>query len=293
MTNLKIYTLPVEEKFMPRNHIQYYPIHNKRYYSVEQDFFDYLNNNPELLTDNPKEADWHYLPIFWDNFYGLRNHSLDDAPEVQIQFHISIIDDRKTFTICKYAPGTHIKTGKMILFSCSRNSEKDIDIPLLCDKHQFSTNSKKKFLASFVGLIWTHEIRDALKSYYAKNERVEIIDANKNTQLFVNTMLESYIALCPRGTGTGSFRFYEAMQLGIVPFWVGNIDSRPFKKYIDWDSISFFSNTVEGVDKILNEYANKLEELLEKGRRAKQVFEDELYYQKWCKYVLMELENLK
>jgi len=292
MTSLKIYILPVEEEFMPRNHIQYYPIHNKRFYGVEQDFLDYLNVNSELLTNNPKEADWHYLPIFWNNFYGLRDHSLDDVPEVQSQIDSAVIDDNKTFTVCEYAPGTHVETGRMILFSVSWKSEKDINIPLLCDKHQVLTIPKKKFLASFVGLIWTHEIRSSLRNYYIKNDSIKIVKSNKNTQLFIDTMLESYIALCPRGTGTGSYRFYEAMQLGVVPFLVGDIDVRPFKKYIDWDSISFFSNTVEGVDKILNEYTNRLEELLEKGCRAKQVFENELYYQKWCKYALRELENL-
>ena len=296
MTNLKIYILPVEKKFMPEMSDNIYPFRNKTAYGVEQDFFIYLNNHPELCVYNPQEADWHYLPVFWFNFYRNYSDPLPAIPEVQSQVDKVIIDSKKTFTICQYNPGILVDAGQTVLFLSSRKSDGGIDIPLLCDRHQVPISCEKKFLASFVGLLWTHEIRAKLKNYFQKDESIKIIGTKKNVQLFVqlfiDAMIKSYIALCPRGTGGDSFRFYEAMDFSVVPFFIGDIDCRPFKKYIDWNSISFFANTVEGVNEILDKYANSLEELLEIGSKAKQVFENEIYYQKWCKYVLKELEDV-
>ena len=107
---------------------------------------------------------------------------------------------------------------------------------------------------------------------------------NLNTQA-------SYIALAPRGTSCNSFRFFEAMQFGVAPLLLGDVDARPFKQYIDWDSISYFASTVDELDNILSKLNKK--EALQKGKNAAAAFKNELYYQQWCKYVIKELDGIK
>ena len=101
-------------------------------------------------------------------------------------------------------------------------------------------------------------------------------------------MANSKIALCPRGYGGSSFRFYEAMQLGAIPFLIGDIDTRPFKNYIDWDSCSLYLETPNMIkpflENITDEKLDKLSENLPKVW-------DKIKYGSWGKYVIKEIEN--
>jgi hypothetical protein len=102
--------------------------------------------------------------------------------------------------------------------------------------------------------------------------------------------MASYVALSPRGTSCNSFRFFEAMQLGVAPCLIGDADVRPFKQFIPWDAISYYVSSVDELEALLLKLDKK--EAIEKGKKAYRYFKKELYYQKWCKYVLSELENI-
>ena len=102
-------------------------------------------------------------------------------------------------------------------------------------------------------------------------------------------MLKSYISLCPRGFGISSFRLYESLFLGVTPLVVGGFDSRPFRKWINWDRFSFYTDNLETVTNIIEKTST--DELLEMGKNAKKVFRENLDFQNWCKYILMRLEE--
>jgi len=117
--------------------------------------------------------------------------------------------------------------------------------------------------------------------------------ANNGTEYFIDLMISSYIALCPRGQGAQSFRFYEAMQLETVPLYISDLDCRPFKKWIDWNKCSFW---VENANN-LSSYLRGLEisygdDLRIKGQNAKYAYDKFLSYGNWCPYVIKELELL-
>ncbi len=121
-------------------------------------------------------------------------------------------------------------------------------------------------------------------------EDTPVYDQQKPAKYFVRNLLESYIALCPRGYGGSSFRFFEAMQLGVVPFLIGDLDTRPFKRFIAWENISFFAESAAHLDTFFTSLGQK--ELLVMGKRAAEVYRQSLAYQKWCPYVLRELQSL-
>lgn len=288
---MKIYIIPVEEKFRPKKQFFRYPMHNKDY-GVEQDFYKYLIENKELITHSPQEADWHYLPIFWTRWHLNHNYAKEGLEELQEEVNKKIIDDLKTFIICQYDNGPIIDLKKSIQFLASRKTEKGIDIPLISSHHKLPFFiPSKKYLASFVGRISTHELRKEMLDNLSNMDGILIINKSINPRYFVKKILSSYISLCPRGYGGSSFRFFESMQLGIVPLLIGQPDTRPFKKFIDWDIISLYSKDVANLKEII--LSKRPEELIEMGKKAKEIFIENLTYQKWCSYVIKELELMK
>ena len=284
----KIYILPVNPVFQPKRACITYPCHDNGY-TIEEDFLAYLDQHPELLTDNFEDGDWYYLPIFWTNW--LVNHKFGEVDLCKLQDEVNrcIIDDSKTFTICRYSDGPKVQIGKMIQFLCSRKTRVGIDIPHVCAPHKLpSILPEKKYLASFAGNIGTHKIRIRMAENFKNSQDILFVSRSGDEHYFVQTILESYVALSPRGYGGSSFRFYEAMQLGIVPFLIGDIDHRPFKKFIDWNKISFYASDEVGLEEILRKIDKQ--QAIEMGITAQKVWKEELNYQKWCKYVLKELK---
>lgn len=287
---MKIYILPVHPKLQPKSQTFKYPKHNKDF-GVEQDFHEYITKQKDKLAGTPDKADWHYLPVFWTRWHLNRDYGKSGLIELQNEIDKSIIDDSRTFTICQYDDGPIVNVGKTVQFLASRKTENDKDIPLLSSPHKKPFfKPSKKYLGSFTGRLSTHPIRQEIDQELKYRDEMYIEDGDKGSKFFVKKMLQSYIALCPRGYGGSSFRFFEAMQLGVVPFLIGDIDTRPFKKFIDWDEISFYSNNTSNIAEILTSLDKN--ELLSMGEKAKTVWEEKLTYQKWCQYVIKELEGI-
>lgn len=310
---LKIFIITPPNEYLKPYDGAVYPQHNSLNYGVEQDFYKFINKNQNLLTHNHTEADWHYLPIFWTSWYLKNNYGQSGNFKLAHDSQRVIIDDRKTFTICQYSDGPGVYLGETIIFQSSRRTNTGVDIPTLCDPHKKPRIlPPKKYLASFIGRFGTHRVRSEmsnilknrddvyihdgiLKNQYKlsilkKLEYYRIIPKKRREKYFVNTILKSYISLAPRGYGGGSFRFYESMSLGVVPVLIGDIDVRPFKKFIDWDINSFYCNDVNEIYNI-DKYATK-KELLTLGKNAEKTFKEKLHYQLWCKYVINELEDM-
>jgi len=284
---MKIFLLHTDADLQPGNQPFKYPLHNEDF-GIEQDMFQYLKSNPSLLASDPAAADFHYLPVFWTRWilnHDFGKHGLDELAQ---KINKIIIDDAKTFTVCENDDGPMIDLGKSRVYLGSRKTSEGFDAPLLCSEHNLPFfKQKKKYLASFIGRISTHLIRSQMKEAVKKCPDVAIFDGDKGTRFFVKTMLRSHVALCPRGYGGSSFRFYEAMQLGTVPFLIGDIDTRPFKKEINWDAFTFFTNDAREIPSILDKFTK--EQLLEKGAYCKKFYEENLVYQKWCKYLIQDL----
>lgn len=294
---MKIYILPVSKEFQPISQPFAYPLHNKDW-GVEQDFHQYLLQEPSFCVPSPGKADWHYLPIYWSRYHLNHDYGKSGLEELQREIDRTLIDEDKTFTICQYARGPLVNLGHATVFLGSRKIEEGFDIPLLSSPHSKPLlyrlpflRPPQKYLASFVGRLSTHPIRKAMREKVGARRDIYIYDGIKDSKFFVKKMLDAHIALCPRGVGGDSFRFYEAMQLGVVPFLIGDIDTRPFKKFIDWEAVSFYRNSVSDISRFLNNQEKS--ELLQMGRKAAALWREKLTYQKWCKYVLLELEDRK
>jgi hypothetical protein len=287
---LRIYVLPVNKIIQPDSSWLIYPEHNGDY-GLEQDFLNYLQNNGDLLTDNPQEADYHYLPVFWTRWGYNHNWGKADIDILRLYVEQAILDDSKTFTICQIASGPKVDVGKTIVFVASRGDNSTRDVPLISRPHPLPLQlPEKKYLASFVGRLDTHPIRTEMAEYFKDIPDTYIIHRTRGADFFIEKILESYITLCPRGCGGSSYRFFETMQLGGVPFLIGKPDTRPFKKYINWDEYSFYAESPQEAAEMLKSCCKN--HLPAMGDKCAKLWKENLCYGKWCDYVLRELSDL-
>lgn len=292
---MKIYKLPVDEILKPRVGFRA-PAHNQDY-GVEQDFEQFLVTHSEYLADNSKEADFYYLPIYWNRYYC--NHWGNKTDILQAEILRLVSRNIPTFTICEYDIATmqpQLDLCNMTIFTASRHSDNGcIDIPLLCSKHkELPYKENRKWLASFMGKFETHGLREEMREALQGREDVYLSES-QDTQAYIELMADSYIALAPRGYGGQSFRLYEAMQFGCVPMLISDVDVRPFKKWIDWDRYSFYAKDMDTACGLVGTFSLALLKdtiVNNVGIMTKQLWQDELHYGKWCKYVFRELATL-
>lgn len=88
-------------------------------------------------------------------------------------------------------------------------------------------------------------------------------DINIKTRLeYNNNMLNSKYALCIKGAGNFSFRFYEALSFGRVPILIDTDNTLPFSNIIDWEKyiIRIKEDEIEYLPKLINEDTRNMED---------------------------------
>ena len=305
---MKIYRIDVDPQFRPDHQAFVWPPQNRLPggdRGVEQDFDEWLLAHPDLLWDNPKTADWVYAPVFWNRYFFANldadNHWGGGLEALGKEVERCREYGKRVFTIAEADVRVikpSIDFGDMTIFCASRRDDNplNIDIPLLAAPHSVpKITPPKKYLACFLGNLATDGVRMQMRDALAHRTDCKVEHANYGHDYYAMTMLESYIALAPRGQGAASFRFYEALALGTVPLYISDMDCRPFKQWVDWGNISYYLSDATRVNDLLDSIIGNAwytDDLMDMGARAKDVYDTHLAYNKWCKYVLRELEQL-
>lgn len=288
---MKIHILPVPDYLQPPSQGFIWPPGCDDY-GVEQDFLIWLENRPGLLTGDPAAADWLYLPVFWNRWYWVtENESRKTSPTLQAHLDALLTGPGRTFTVCEYdpfglQPGVDLRG--LTVFSANRMTSVPADIPLLLHPHDLPPRHVTR-RAVFIGHLGTHPLRRRMRAELEGCPYCLITDESHDIDDFVRELRRSLVALCPRGDGAQSFRFYEAMQAGVCPLYLSDFDARPFKSYVDWDAVSLYRETVDD----LCEYLQSLDAGMVRamGERAAVVYAEQLAYGRWCGYVIEELER--
>lgn len=285
---LRIFVLPVPSALQPNRQDFCYPSHN-RDYGIEQDFLAYLNRNQQSLAYSAAQADWHFLPVFWTRWHLNNDYGRQKRDVLQSLVADAILDDSKTFTVCQYDDGPLVQLGRTVVYLGSRQTDRGRDAPLVCTRHRRPwLPVRKRYQASFCGRLTTHRLRQEMAVALGDRRDVSIVDGDNGTDFFLTHLMASRVALAPRGYGGSSFRFYEAMQLGIVPLLLGDIDTRPFKGLIPWEDVSMYAHSAQEVLASIDACSNR--RLAEMGRSARRVYANSLAYGRWCALLLKELE---
>jgi hypothetical protein len=263
-----------------------YPAHNQDW-GVEQDFLAYLHSHPEQKASSNR-ADWHYLPVFWTRWHLNHDYASTGLDELQRLVASSLLDDAKTFTVCQYDDGPVVDVGETTLLLASRKTDAGLDIPLLSAPHRRPwLPVRRRWLASFVGRLSTHPVRQELADALDDHPGVRIVDGDFGSRRFVRTSLASNVVLSPRGYGGSSFRFFEAAQLGRTPMLIGDLDTRPFPGVIDWSRCSLYAST--GVEAAALLDTTTPAEANAMGTAVAATWRESLTWGRWCPLAIEEL----
>lgn len=292
---MKIYILPAPKFLQPDNGAIWPP--GNLDYGVEQDFLLWLLAQGALLVASAAFADWHFLPVAWNRLYmnaGLGTAGAELSQALADGVRQSIVDPARTFTVCEFDPyhlTRNVDLDGVTVFTANRVGERGIDVPLLRNAmYPQEPEPHRRMLASFIGHRHTHRLRADMfhELHYHRDCHCE--HGNRGWPAFGRLMRASYIALCPRGDGAQSFRFYEAMEFGTAPLYLSDIDARPFRRWLDWDGVSLYRHDCDGLYDYMA--TQDRERLLEMGQAARRMYYDSLSYGKWCPFVARELETL-
>lgn len=246
----------MSEKFQPRRSPFRYPQYASDF-GIEQDFLRFLQKNYPLTVESPSEADFVYIPFFWTRYHLHNNYGESGLNDLQEAAYKITELGLPTFTVCQYDDGPGVSLENCKIFLGSRKTSENLDAPLLASRLPNGiVLDDSKFLFNFIGRIDTHPIREELATSLESLESGYVRVDGVSPLHYSKILHQSEITLAPRGYGGSSFRFYEAIQAGSVPWLIGDIDSRPFKKQIEWNDFSLYSRTVP-------EFLEQFEELRE------------------------------
>jgi hypothetical protein len=250
----KIWIAEAPEKFQPPRSPFRYPEYACDF-GIEQDFLAFLEKEYPLTVETIDEADYVYIPFFWTRYHLQNNYGSTGLDELQAAINEISGLGLPTFTVCQYDDGPLVNLENCRIFLGSRKTQEHLDAPLLATRLPggFVVNDSK-FAFNFIGRRDTHDIRGELATSIESMENGFVCFDRVSPRRYSKILRQSEITLAPRGYGGSSFRFYEAIQAGSVPWLIGDIDSRPFKNQIDWDKCSLYSKTVP-------EFVQQLEEL--------------------------------
>jgi hypothetical protein len=249
-----IWIADVPEMFQPRQSPFSYPKYASDF-GIEQDFLSFLRKSYPLTVTSPNKADYVYIPFFWTRYHLKNNYGSSGLQELQAAVNAITALGMPTFTVCQYDDGPLVHLENCRIFLGSRKTQENMDAPLLASRLPSSiVFNDSRFLFNFIGRVDTHPIREELVASLEPLESGFVSSDEVSARHYSKILHQSEITLAPRGYGGSSFRFYEAIQAGSVPWLIGDIDSRPFKHQIEWNDFSLYSKTV-------SEFLNQFEDL--------------------------------
>lgn len=285
----------------PPNTTVYPPFKNGLYM---EEYFDRFWKN-ENFQDKDKFV---YLDIYWLNLF--ITHGMEPQriiPHIT-DYIISICnkaleENKIVFTICQWDDGLCMgdkKPKNLIVFSIGQSV--DVPLPLIVEDRNNTLRhiprsdlSERTTLASFIGTT-THPLRNimitALQNqpdfYISSKADWHISVPSDLVNLFVNKTRQSRFGLAPRGYGPSSFRFFEIMQLGIIPVYIHDDDNAlPYRDILDYSkfSILIHINNIHTLPQILRNIDDiKYNEMLKELNRVSLWFAPDgmcIYIKQW------------
>tara|TARA_B100000287_G_C20605030_1_gene769686 strand:- start:346 stop:1185 length:840 start_codon:yes stop_codon:yes gene_type:complete len=202
--------------------------------------------NLNLLKNlNNVSDDYVYFsfPLAW----GINNFGLEQVQSLLNQINNSLKE--KIVYVCQHIQVKNLDFGDNIVFTPhSTVFDKFLSIP----HHAPNKTNKiidfkdREIEMSFVGSYSTHHTRkvvgDILSTmdscvakdtgnwhFYKKGKELE-----DSANFYVETLGNSKVSICPRGTGPSTIRMWESMAMGSVPVLISDSLQLPMANKVDW-----------------------------------------------------------
>ena len=237
----------------------YPPFKNGLY--MEEYFSKFWENESFPLKEN-----FIYLDIFWQNlFHHYGGGGSCGLVMKELTGHIQNIcenakkENKIVFAVCQWDDGIQLQCEKpdnLVIFSIGGSNnikDKAINLPLIAQDVFYRLRDIKKIplqektiLCSFIGTC-THWVRNKIVETLGTHNDFKFIVKDgwsvdipqDKVDTFVQTTLQSKFGLAPRGYGNSSFRFFEIMELDVVPVYVHDDDNGlPYLDFLDYSKFA-------------------------------------------------------
>jgi hypothetical protein len=169
-----------------------------------------------------------YLPIYWKSLG-------TDSRDLRLNQFLSLLPkDQRYFTISSHdigplynlPPDTTVFSTSSYVFGAHK-----VPIPYVWEshsKHEYITDSDRTIYASMI-CSDTHPLRMVVEHLYRDMENwvVQMKPWDRKVSFYEQIISEeclkrSVFTLCPRGFGTNTLRFYEALLYGSIPVYISD-----------------------------------------------------------------------
>lgn len=132
-----------------------------------------------------------------------------------------------------------------------------------------------------------------IRKFYSSHINTIKLPKEEIRKQYIDNLQNSDFALCVRGEANASYRFYEALSLGKIPFVITTNSIWPFESDIDYSKFSVmvdFDDLDTACNKISNFYKNiNNEEFIQMQKNAREIFETHLNVKSFLQNILPKL----
>lgn len=225
----------------------------------------------KLVEQNNIQDQINYVAYPWAVL--INQNLLHTVPDLKIE---------DGYTVCQHIRYEKIipiliKMGVKVLFTPHVNKDYEgitvLPFPHLAVNGLSAQNINKDIWASFVGAEYTHFTRSQIFKLFANDQRFVLLNRGKtwhfylkdeqleqNQQEYQDILARTRFALCPRGTGASTIRFWESLQAGSIPVLIA--DDMRLPSFFDWSKciIRVKENQVHLIPEMLEEISQEKEQ---------------------------------
>lgn len=213
---------------------------------------------------------------------------------------------KKPFYICQHIQASHLNFGNNALVFSPHATINDNFIPIPhysvnVASRVFKPQRSRKWKMSFQGSFRTHWTRMRLyntlkdrKDCYINNTGEWFFEKNEKQKRIIpdykKLLEETEMALCPRGTGPSTIRFWEALGSGCLPLLISDSLKLPLEDVIDWTRlmIKIPEKDIENIDNYLPDKMSLFFMRTEAQRLYQEWFSNENLYKTITHYLQNE-----
>lgn len=199
----------------------------------------------QLIASHPIKKNINYVAFPWAVL--INKNLLHTLPDIKIA---------NGYTVCQHIRYEKIipilkQMGVKVLFTPHVDKDYEgitvLPFPHLAINGVNPGNITKDIWASFVGAEYTHYTRAQIFKLFVHDPRFVLLNRGNTwhfnakpqlldyyTQEYQDVLVRSRFALCPRGTGASTIRFWESLQAGAIPVLIA--DAMRLPDFFDWKS---------------------------------------------------------
>lgn len=179
--------------------------------------------NPEVVIVFPTFLEIFESAQLRDNVPVCIQRTLESFPENRCVFQWNHDVDAATVDCLRTLP----ERAYVVNFNTSKPTPNDILVPFWTIDTKLRS-ATKNYKSGFIGYVGGIQARRNLRNAVTGMDGYYFMESRCPTEKYLDLMSQFKFALCPRGGGLNSYRFYEAIHCGAVPVLFADAAALPY-----------------------------------------------------------------